>query len=244
MEPSDNLYNEILSGGPSQGTLFLVLLRMKKEGRFDKVMEECAKALEIFPDDIRIRKLLAEAYYAAGMIQEAETEIKTAIAKINDLAGSYRLLADLCVSQGKMEEAIEALKLYLIHSPDDKESFTLLESLAPSSHETAQPPEEPAVIPVVEPELSDIVTPTLAEVYYSQGKTQEAIDTYEKVLGRAPDDSMSRIRLDELKNTLEQARTLKMKQEAITIKKKKMASILDMWLSGIREQSKAGSVQL
>lgn len=242
MESSDNLYNEILSGGPSQGTLFLILLRMKKEGRLDKVMEECGKALEIFPDDIRIRKLLAEAYYSAGMIQEAATEIRTAIVKINELAGSYRLLADLCVSQGKTEEAIEALKLYLIHCPDDRESFALLESLAPPPPETAQPAEGPALIPVVEPELPDIVTPTLAEVYYSQGKTQEAIDTYEKVLERNPYDSMSRTRLDELKNTLEQARMLKMKQEAITIKKKKMASILDMWLSSMREQSKASSV--
>lgn len=243
MESSDNLYNEILSGGPSQGTLFLILLRMKKEGRLEKVMEECGKALEIFPDDIRIRKLLAEAYYSAGMIQEAAAEIRTAIVKINELAGSYRLLADLCVSQGKTEEAIEALKLYLIHCPDDRESFALLESLAPHPPEIAQPENEgPALIPVIEPELPDIVTPTLAEVYYSQGKTQEAIDTYEKVLERNPDDSMSRTRLDELKNTLEQARMLKMKQEAITIKKKKMASILDMWLSSMREQSKASSV--
>lgn len=244
MEPSDNLYDEILSGSPSQGTLFLVLSKMKKEGLFDRVMEECAKALAIFPDDIRIRKLLAEAYYAAGRIPEAETELKTAIGKINELAGSYRLLADLCVAQGKTEEAIEALKLYLIHRPDDMESYTLLECLSPKEEvplETSQP-EEPAPVPVVEPEMPDIATPTLAEVYYNQGKTLEAIDTYEKVIERNPDDSMSRSRMEELKNSLDQARTLQLKREAMIMKKKKMASILDMWLAGIREQSKAGSV--
>jgi tetratricopeptide (TPR) repeat protein len=233
MEPSENLYSEILSGSPSQGTLFLVLSIMKKDGLFDRVMEECSKALAIFPDDIRIRKLLAEAYYAEGRIPEAEAELKTAIGKVNELAGSYRLLADLCVAQGKTEEAIEALKIYLIHCPDDKESYTLFESLLQ---------EEKAPVETTQFELPDIITPTLAEVYYSQGRTSEAIDTYEKVIERNPDDSMSRTRLNELKNALEQARVMEMKREALIMKKKKMASILDMWLAGIREQSKAGSM--
>jgi tetratricopeptide (TPR) repeat protein len=254
MEASDDLYREILSGSPSQATFFLVLSRMKNEGLLARVIDECTKALEIYPDDLRLRKLRAEACYEDGRVPEAEAEIRTVVAKINELARSYRLLADLCIAQGKTDEAVEALKHYLIHWPDDSETCALLESLAPMEKTPSgifQPLEEPAVIPAIEPEISaraadeempDIATATLAEVYYNQGKIQEAIEVYEKVVERNPGDPSTRARMDELKNILEQARALEKKREATIMRKKKMASILDMWLAGIREQSKAGMV--
>jgi tetratricopeptide (TPR) repeat protein len=255
MEPSDSLFDEILSGGPSQGTLFWVLTKMKEQGLLDRVITECAKALVNYPDDVRIRKLRAEACLEAGKLEEAELEIRTVTGKINELMTSYRLLADLCIAQGKSIEAIEALKLYLIHYPDDKESYVLLESMKPKEEVLQgidQAPEELSHVPIVEEmesifqsveiALPDIATPTLAEVYFSQSKTREAIETYEKVVERNPDDSMSRARLDELRNIMEQAQATEMKQKAIVAEKKKIASILETWLAGIREQAKAGGL--
>jgi len=254
MEASDDLYKEILSGSPSRATFFLVLSRMKKEGLLARAIDECAKALEIYPDDLGLRELRAEACYETGRVTEAEAEIRTVITKINELARSYRLLADLCIAQGKTDEAVEALKHYLIHWPDDIESCALLESLAPmeaAPPEISPPREEPVDIPAIEQEISaraaeeempDIATATLAEVYYNQGKIQEAMEVYEKVVERNPDDPSTRTRVDELRNILEQTRTLEKKREATIMRKKKMASILDMWLAGIREQSKAGMV--
>jgi tetratricopeptide (TPR) repeat protein len=253
MESSESLYNEILSGGPSRGTLFLVLSRMKNEGLIERVIEECTKALGGYPDDIQIRKLLAEAYCEAGRIPEAEAEIKAVTGKINELMTSYRFQAQIYLAQGKTEQAIEALKLYLIHCPDDSESYALLESMLPkeeaASTEIAQereglPAEEVAEAlaqPINEP-LPDIATPTLAEVYYDQGKTREAIEIYEKVIERHPDDSGSRLRLDELKAIAEQTQATAEKEMARVMAKKKMTSILESWLEGLRIQSKAESL--
>lgn len=249
MEPSESLYNEILSGAPSRGTLFLVLSRMKNEGLLERVIEECIKALGGYPDDIQIRKLLAEASYEAGKIPEAEAEIKVVIGKINELMASYRFQAQIYIAQGKTEQAVEALKLYLIHCPDDRESYDLLESMLPreeaASTEIAQAIEglsgeeiaETPLQPVNEP-LPDIATPTLAEVYYQQGKTGEAIKIYEKVVERHPEDSGSQLRLDELRTIEEQARAAEEKEKARVMAKKKMVSILESWLEGIRIQSK------
>jgi tetratricopeptide (TPR) repeat protein len=255
MEPSDSLFNEILSGGPSQGTLFLVLTKMREQGLLERVITECEKALVNYPFDLRIRKLRAEACLEAGRLEEAESEIRTVIEKINELTTSYRLLADLCIDQGKSAEAIEALKLYLIHCPDDKESYILLESMTPKKEvlqEMAQAQEElpsiyigeemGALAQPVGTALPDIATPTLAEIYYSQGKTGEAIETYEKIVERNPDEFMSRARLDELRSIVEQARAMEMKQKAIVARKKKITSILEIWLAGIREQVKAGGL--
>jgi len=253
MEPSESLFNEILSEGPSRKTLFLVLSRMKQEGLFERVIDACTKALEIHPDDIRIRRLLAEACFEAGKITLAESEIKAVIGKINELMTCYRFLADIFISQGKTTEAVEALKLYLIHCPDDKESYALLESLQPREEtpaETALTPSDPGEEVVesftqpLEADLPDIVTSTLAEVYFNQDKTKEAIETYEKVIKQNPEDSRSRLRLDELKAMMKQAVVLDDKEKDLVMRKKKMVSILESWLEGIREQSKTDSLSV
>lgn len=252
MEPSESLYKELLSGNPSQETIYRVLSMMKNEGLLERVTEECAKALEIYPDDISIRRLLAEAYFESGKVPEAESEIKEVIARINKLMTCYRFQADLLISQGRNDEAVEALKLYLIHCPDDKESYDLLESLMPEEElpvETAQPEEIPAPVPgeeaepveqPLEQEAPDIATATLAEVYFNQGLTDEAIEVYKKVIDKNPDDSASRARLDELEVIAEEARSREEKEMDVLIRKRKLMSILEVWLEGIRQQSKPG----
>jgi tetratricopeptide (TPR) repeat protein len=244
MESLKSLYNEILSAGPSQGTIFLFLSRMKKEGMLETVIEKCSKALELYPDDIRIRRLLAEACFEAGRPSQAESEIQTVIGKINELMTCYRFQADLFISQGKTTEAIEALKLYLIHCPDDQDSYALLESMLPKEEppieiEQAVPEELPPG-QVEESGLPDIATATLGEVYVNQGMTKEAIETYEKVVEQSPDDSASKERLDELKNMVEQSRIAEDKEKALIMRKKKMVAILESWLEGIREHSRTG----
>jgi tetratricopeptide (TPR) repeat protein len=253
MEPSENLYNELLSGNPSQGTYFQVLSRMKNEGMLEGVIDESTRALETYPDDIKIRRLLAEACFEAGRISRAESEIKAVIARINELMTCYRLQADMFISQGRKAEATEALKIYLIHCPDDKESYALLESMLPGEEipaEALQAAE--AQIPgpgeeIAEPEaqtreseLPDIATATLAEVYFKQGLTEEATEIYKKVVEMKPDDSGSRLRLEELKSMLEQSLKAKENEKDQLMRKRKMVSILESWLEGIRERSKTG----
>lgn len=248
MEPSESLINEILSGHPSQETLFLVLSRMKKHGLLERVIEECAKALEIYPDDIRIRRLLAESCFETGRISRAESEIETVITKVNEQITSFRLQADIFISQGKKAEALEALKLYLLHHPEDRDSFILLESMQTRVETPSETMKAGQVMPFlaeeIEPSfeeaLPDIATATLAEVYFNQGKTREAIATYEKVVEQNPEDLGSRLRLDELKAMLEQDQLDEDKKTALVMRKEKMISTLESWLDGIREQKKAG----
>jgi tetratricopeptide (TPR) repeat protein len=162
---------------------------------------------------------------------------------------SYRFQADLFISQGRNADAVESLKLYLIHCPDDKESYALLESMLPREEtavEALQTREETATVPgkedaeSLEPETPDIATATLAEVYFEQGLIEEAIEIYSKVIEKNPDDSRAMERLGELKSILEKARLAREKEKDLLMRKKKMVSILESWLEGIREQSKPG----
>jgi len=126
MEKSNDLLSKILNYGPSQGTFFLVLQKMKEEGRSSEVIQECQKALSLYPDDLRLRTLLAESYLDLGFIGLAETELATVTSRLGDLVSAYKLQAEIYTKQQRTEEAVWALNQYLVHRPDDHDALDLL----------------------------------------------------------------------------------------------------------------------
>lgn len=129
MEKSNDFLGEILNYGPSQGTFFLVLQKMKEEGRSSEVIRECQKALSLYPDDLRLRTLLAESYLDLGFIGLAETELATVTSRLGDLVSAYKLQAEIYTKQQRNEEAVWALNQYLVHRPDDHDALDLLDKI-------------------------------------------------------------------------------------------------------------------
>ena len=129
MEKSNDLLGEILNNGPSQGTFFLVLKKMKEEGRSSEVIRECQKALSLYPDDLRLRTLLAESYLDLGFIGLAETELTMVTSRLGDLVSAYKLQAEIYTKQQRTEEAVWALNQYLVHRPDDHNALDLLDKI-------------------------------------------------------------------------------------------------------------------
>ena len=89
MVATDDFFRQILSHGPSQGTLLLVLKKIKEEERPNEVIKECLNALSAYPDDVRLRTLLAESYLEAGFIGQAETELDRVTSDIDGLSSAY-----------------------------------------------------------------------------------------------------------------------------------------------------------
>ena len=159
---------------------------------------------------------------------------------------------DIYSHQKRGEEAAKALKVYLAHRPDDEEALRLLETLQPPEEPPTQPTpakeeeavsleeiEEEVAPPLEEEGLPDIATPTLAELYFDQGRLKEAIETYEKIIAQDPDDTQSGQRLDELIALSAQEKSAEVKeQDRVRQNKEKMIVILETWLANIREQSK------
>ena len=132
MVKSNDFLSEILSYGPSQGTFLLALKKMKEEGRSSEVVQACQKALSLYPDDLRLRTLLAESYLDLGFMGLAEAELATVTSGIGDLASAYKLQAELYTNQQRTEEAVGALNQYLVHKPDDHDARDLLEKIKPA----------------------------------------------------------------------------------------------------------------
>lgn len=236
MEDRDDLYSEVLTSGPSSGTLILVLSKLKEEGRLINVIEECLKALDVYPKDIHIRRILAETYFEAGLISQAEAELEKVTTQIADLISSYKLQAEIFAKQGRENEALEVLRVYLAHQANDQEALNLLESLLEPTE--GAPIGEPP--PTSEKrEVPKISTATLAEIHFNQGHIQEAIDIYEEVVAKNPENEPSRKRLKELKNMKVADAAIEDKEiDNLRQKKEKLIATLESWLNKILEQSK------
>ena len=239
MDTSFDLYNQILTNGPSPRTLFLILSKMKEGGQLSRVIQECLKSLHIHPFDIYIRQLLAESYFESGLISQAESELDKVTTMMNDFIPTYRLQAEIYLRERREKEAAAALKLYLAHRPDDQDARDLLDRLMPEEEAAITRP-EPDVEEIPGP-VEEIATPTLAELYVDQKLIQEAIATYEKIVVQHPEDEHSRQRLEELKVMLIEDEALELGDRGVEIireKKEKMITILEGWLANIKESSR------
>jgi predicted Zn-dependent protease len=237
MTPSNDLIDQILNQGPSQNSIYLILAHLMGEGKSPAVIQGCLKALGLYPDDIRLRQLLAEAYLQSGFFGQAEAELGRVVDQISGLTGSYKTLAKLYLEQKRVVEAQRLLEVYCLHQPQDLEAANLLAELpADVAKPEAVPREELEV--VSEPDvLIQLATPTLAEIYFKQGQVQEAIRTYEKVVARNPRDERLVQRLNEIKGAAVGAAEESDVVAGPSPKEinQRMISVLEGWLSRIRE---------
>jgi predicted Zn-dependent protease len=237
MTPSNDLINQILNQGPSQSSIYIILSHLMGERQGAAVIQGCLKALDLYPDDIRLRQLLAEAYLQLGFIGQAETELSRVIERISGLTGSYKTLAKLYLGQKRRLEARRLLQLYCLHQPEDMEAAGLLAELQAKEAKPEAEPEE-AQEEASEPDvLVQLATPTLAEIYFRQGQVQEAIRTYEKVVARNPHDERLIQRLNELRGAVQgPAETMEVVAGPSPKEiNQKMISVLEGWLTRIRE---------
>jgi tetratricopeptide (TPR) repeat protein len=251
MTNQDSLYDEIVQHGASSETLRILLDALKKKDAPGKVLQECIKAVRLYPGDPFLRKMLAESYAEVGFLSQAEMELDKLTSQMGDLIQAYKLQAEIYEKQNRREEAIRSLRIYLAHRPEDHESLDLFEALhtphrplmgapAPEIVETAsvdwvQPPadEEPRL--PEETVLPEIATSTLAEVYVNQGEIAEALGIYQKVLTRNPRDEKARERMEELKAMLPAEPAAPEKTQDLARKKKERAiAILEAWLTDLR----------
>ena len=237
MAETDNILDEILNHGPSEGSIFIVLTRMKNEGRLKEVVQKCIKFLRIYPDSIRLRLLLSESCLEIGSIGLAESELEKVTAMIEDLTPSYRLLAGIYAKQWRETEAADMLKLYLSHYPGEPEALRLLEEVTPDEAQLeVGGPTDDVVAADEKDAVSDLATPTIAELYYTQGRVSAAITIYEKVVSDKPDDIESLKRLAELRGqAVEEPNEEGKEKEGLRVRTEKLITILEEWLPKIKE---------
>ena len=240
MGESNILLSRILRHGPSQSTVLLILAKMKEDGQHNEVIDECLRALKVYPEDIRLRCLLANAYLEMGFFDKAEEQLDRVTSDIDELTSAYKLQARIYTDQQRHEEASKALKRYLVHKPDDQEAIDLLNKIRTAEQQlglkTPKPAQASVEVSEQEDEFPELATPTLAEIYYEQGQIHTAITTYEQVLSKRPDDKNVIRRLAELKAMFgHNAATAGKADNNLKKKNKKIITVLEGWLTRIQE---------
>lgn len=220
MTTLNGIYDEIVDKIATPKARIILLEILKKEAKPEKVIQACLKALESFPDDISIRKLLAETYFEQRSIELAKAELEKISKQIADLSSVFKLQAELFKEENMVEEAINSLKLYLAHHSNDQDAAQLLSELS------APPKEEPSVLP----------TSTLAEIYYKQGELEEAIKIYTQVVKDFPDDEKYKNRLEELKAIMKTKESERSHEAILKEKKLTIIGILERWLTNIEKE--------
>ncbi|MBW2708177.1 MAG: tetratricopeptide repeat protein [Deltaproteobacteria bacterium] len=241
MEENAALYDEILKAGPSQGTLHIILARIRDEGRVNDVIRWCMKFLGVYPKDVYLRTLLAESYFDMGSIGQAETEFLKVSSMMNDLLPVYSRLSGIYAKQKRFAEATGEAEIFLAHHPEDPEMRELLKNIEEARGATAGGQEgrdqKPPVLPDDDAEsLADLATPTIAELYFSQGQLEAAVETYQKVIEEHPDDSVSVQRLLQLKGGLDAVPPCVPKASRNEhAQEEKLRTILEKWLPRVGE---------
>ena len=221
MKPLDEIYDEILNKPVTPRASLLLIKGLKEEGKRQMVVKACQKALEFFPDDISIRRLLAETYVEEGSIDLAQKELTRLCEQIDELSSVLKLQAEVFIEEDKTKEAIECLELYLAHHRSDKQAAQVLSELS-------SPPKKGSSI---------LPTSTLAEIYYKQGELEAAIRIYEQTVKAFPDDEKAKRRLDELRKISEAEEHGKAKDERLRERKLKLIKVLERWLANIAQRT-------
>jgi len=158
---------------------------------------------------------------------------------IEDLIPSYKLLAGIYAKQRRLTEAADTLELYLAHCPGEPEALKLLEEIAPADEgqlEVGGPTDDAVVVVGEDDAVADLATPTIAELYYTQGRLSAAITIYEKVLNDKPDDIESLKRLTELRGlAAEEPGSEGKEKDDLRVRTEKLITILEEWLPKIKE---------
>jgi tetratricopeptide (TPR) repeat protein len=233
MERANDLYSTILAHGPSPSTLLIILQRMKEEGRTNETLRACIRGLRLYPDDIRIHRMLAECYLELGFFSLAEQQIALAVENIDKLASVFVIQAGLLERQGRREEAATALEKYLAHFPGDAEVIDRLRTLeqgekAPSM----QAPSSEEIVP-------EIATHTLAEIYESQGQFKAAVETYRRLIEQNPEDLRAHEHLRHLEQGVRSGLKPGKPPEKEEDGAQRMIGILEGWLAKVQEMGSA-----
>lgn len=220
----DETYNKIMDKIATPQSNLLLIELLKDQGDTSSLIKACLKSLKIFPNDIAVRKILAETYFEQGYAGLAEGEIDTICNEIDTFTKIYKTKAKLYKKEGRFDEAIETLKLYSGHCPDDQEAKELLSELIAHKGE----------------EKSVLITPTMAEIYFNQGEIEEAINIYREIVKAFPDDKQYRTRLNELENMNEPQKEDEIERDMAKEKKLRLISKLETWLNALERRKNVG----
>ena len=175
----------------------------RKEGALEDAYQVCSKGLEKNPDYSNGHLVLGRIYQGQSKLDNAVLEFKKVLEFDPENLMAHSLLGLLFMQKSDFKAAIDEYQAILTLTPDDDETQKLLKIAIEKAANVSQV--EPAVIQVPtekEANSSGMASITMAELYLKQGHQDKAIETYEEILKKEPNNTNVKQKLIDLKKTV------------------------------------------
>jgi tetratricopeptide (TPR) repeat protein len=173
----------------------------RKEGDLKEAFAVCKKGLERHPAYTSARVVLGRIFQEQGKSEEAVSEFKKVLEVDSENLMAHSLLGSIYLAQGDYQTAIEEYQQILSLNPDDENAQSSLKQAIEKAAGDAKPQETSK--PTVEPEApakesQSTGSLTLGELYLKQGHFDKAIEVFQELLAKDPQNLMIRQKLSEV----------------------------------------------
>ncbi|MBT3821102.1 MAG: hypothetical protein HOG04_06865, partial [Nitrospinaceae bacterium] len=179
----------LLVDDPTSPAFFPLAGLIWEKGEADKAVDMLSSGLQHHPVYSAPRVLLGEIYLAKEQVTEAIDELEKAVARTPWNLAAQRLLLNCFQKSGDDAGARKARVAIGMFDPADEEAFASLDvALAPpeaSSPGAGSPVQDEAPL---EESPDAVPTPSLAELYISQGHIDKALEVYTSLAGEEPEN--------------------------------------------------------
>lgn len=183
--------------------------RYREQGRFDDAIMLCLQELAVSPTYASARVVLGRAYLESGDSVQAEEEFRRVVELSPENLRARMHLGQICEAQGRVEEAIGHHERALEFCPLNREIRASLlrlrasispsaSSVYPQASDVPGLPEPHAEFSAVERDENLFATETLADLYASQGLTDQAASIYRQLIDEQPFNEKIRGKLSAL----------------------------------------------
>jgi tetratricopeptide (TPR) repeat protein len=177
----------------------------RKAGSLDDACRVCRKGLEKNPDYSNAHLVLGRIYQGQVKLEDAILEFEKVLEIDPENLMAHSLLGSLFMQKFDYKAAIDEYQAILTLNPDDDETQKLLKVAIEKAANAPQTVSDNQLKETGADKKSDsgnMASVTMAELYLKQGHVDKAIETYEELLKKDPNNAVVRQRLVELKEKI------------------------------------------
>jgi len=190
LEGAEAAYREAIEADPDNASAHEALAAvLARRGAVSEAIGQYRQALRLEPDDPRAHHGMAQLLLDAGRVAEAVEHLRRAIELAPDFAAAFKDLAVALERSGHLDEAADAAAGLIELRPDDSAARLLRERLVLLGRVDPWKDPEQELRRILDQDPADgMALLTLGAIERSHGQTDEALERYRAVVGRAGDD--------------------------------------------------------
>ncbi|MGH9870730.1 MAG: tetratricopeptide repeat protein [Candidatus Polarisedimenticolia bacterium] len=224
-----------LQQAPSVRLLVELAREYHETGLFEEASRIAARAVREQPSYVSARVQLGRIYFDMGRVEEAREQMEAVLSIAPDNLVARRVVADVCREMGDVQGALDRYRALLAFSPSDEETRRKIAEVekeaaaAPAAVQESPPAAEGGSHgheAALEPGV--LATPTLAELYLTQGLPAKAASVYREILRGDPGNAEAVARLTEIEGPPPAS-----DDPAARLRVRK-SQILERWLAALR----------